>query len=284
MSVIGSIIPKQVEPKSAWRWVLMAIDLAGRRTLLWLSFTLCMSVVMLLVKDSYVLTNLISIATLFIVTIIAESVDDTVPPSYLELIRLIYRAMPKVLYATSLFLLILCSLQLIYNVIFYDISKYLELFYEHTPYVSSGETFRGAIANIFSPAMSGLIVGYLNITCGFAWFYFSLYYFLGAVGVHGWYLAYHGLIINLRTIVPLLIVLSILSMVLCVIFPLLAPILYCIFGAILYVSFREVYLEREDNEPISSKSISFIDKYSVDSKQALVHNKDKSIHSYSKSR
>ena len=243
------IEPRQAEPGALWRWSRQAIELIGRGFGFWLGLMLLLCLWMFAGQGLPIVDGILALSTFFSSILIAAKLDRAQRTSLSEVLRMLRQHGRSILLfstmisiAGALIWIVLLSRPEVpwWNVLYTERNRVSEL---------STDWFR-ALRQIFIYAAYALGLSYfgLNIPGLTSFFQFPCVTLLGLPFRQAYLLSAEAQVRNLGAILSIGLAFMVLPFLWVLILPPLVPVLYAFFGALSYVSFREIFLGIRDNQ------------------------------------
>jgi hypothetical protein len=243
------IEPRVVGISALGRWIRQALELLWRGAGFWLALTLLMCLWMFMVHRTPILGGVLAVSSLLSCTLIAAQVDRSGSirlGDVLEMLKVHARTLLSfasivTLAGALIWLVLLARPEVAWWNIFYTERNAVEML--------SGDWFV-ALRQIFvySAFALGLCYFGLNIPGVTSFFQFPCMTLLALPYRAAWRLSGAGQIRNLAPMLGIGLLFVVLPVVAGLLLPPLVPVLYCFFGALIYVSFREIFLGIGENQ------------------------------------
>jgi hypothetical protein len=253
------IEPRTAAPGALLRWVRQASQLLRRGLGSWVGLVLLMSLWLTVAHRFPLLAGLLAFGTLLACILIAAQLDRTGPLRIGEVFAMLRSHAPVLLPYTAgvvavgavVWAVLLARPGVGWWNILYTSRNAMEAL------SSDGYT---ALRQIFVyPAFAlGLSYFGLNIPGLTSFFQFPCMTLLGLPFREAWRLGAAGQMRNLGPLLSVGALFIVLPVVCGVWLPFLVPVLYCFFGALCYVAFREIYLGVAENRPVVSAAASAV--------------------------
>ena len=242
--------PRKAAPGALWRWSRQALQLLWRGRGFWLALSLLMCLGLFFVHRLPLVAGLLAFGTLLACILIAARLDRAGPLRLGEVLTmlgshrrvLLPYTLGVVLVGGIVWALLLARPGVPWWNILYTSRNAVEML--------SSDGFEALRQVFVYPAFAlGLSYFGLNIPGLTSFFQFPCMTLLGLPYREAWRLGATGQVLNLLPLLTVALLFVVLPVVCGVWLPYLVPVLYCFFGALCYVSFREIYLGIPENRP-----------------------------------
>ncbi len=242
------IEPRQAEPGAVMRWSRQSCALIRRGAAFWLGITLAFCVWMFLGQRLPIVDGALALIAFFSSVVIAARLDRPQGATLTEVIaalaehaRTILLFAGLIAIAGSLIWMLILARPGVpwWNALYSERNIVAEL--STDPFTALRQLF------VYSAYALGLIYFALNIPGLTSLFQFPLHALLGAPWRTAYRLSAAAQVKNLAAILGLGILFIVLPVVFVLTLPPLVPLLYCFFGALSYVAFREIFLGIGEN-------------------------------------
>ena len=242
--------PRKAAPGALWRWSRQALQLLWRGRGFWLALSLLMCLGLFFVHRLPLIAGLLAFGALLACILIAARLDRAGPLRLGEVLTmlgshrrvLLPYTLGVVLVGGIVWTLLLARPGVPWWNILYTSRNAVEML--------SSDGFEALRQVFVYPAFAlGLSYFGLNIPGLTSFFQFPCMTLLGLPYREAWRLGATGQVLNLLPLLTVALLFVVLPVVCGVWLPYLVPVLYCFFGALCYVAFREIYLGVAENSP-----------------------------------
>lgn len=242
------IEPRQVEPGAVWRWTRQALSLIARGWIWWFGLALLGCLGIFLGNRFPIFEGMLALATFFASILVAARLDRAQRASFGEILAMLMTQLPRILTFAGL---IAVAGAIIWMLLLSrpDVAWWHAIYSERNALPMLSEDWMLAARQVFVYSAYALGLSYfgLNIPGLTAFFQFPASSLLGIGWRDAYRLSAQGQVKNLPAMLGIGLLFVVLPAVSALALPELVPLLYCFFGALSYVAFRDIFLGIPDN-------------------------------------
>jgi len=243
------IEPRQAEPRAIWRWSRQAIQLVGRGFSFWLGLTALVCLWMFMGQRLPILDAILALSTFFASILIAAQLDRQRFATLSDVLAML-RVNARSILLFSTVIAIAGALIWILLLSRPEVPWWNAFYTERHQVVEFSPELYKALRQIFVYAAYALGLCYfgLNIPGLTSFFQFPCVTLLGLSFRQAYFVSADAQVRNMPAILSIGLTFMLLPIVWVLLLPPLVPLLYAFFGALAYVSFREIFLGVGENQ------------------------------------
>lgn len=248
--------PRKAAPGAVWRWSKQALQLLWRGRGFWLALSLLMCLWLFFAHRLPLVAGGLAFGTLLSCILIAARLDRAGPLRLGEVLAML-RGHARVLVPYTLGVVAVGALVWVVLLARPGVAWWNILYTSRNAVEALSTDGFTALRQIFVyPAFAlGLSYFGLNIPGLTSFFQFPCMTLLGLPFREAWRLGAAGQVLNLLPLLTVALLFVVLPVLCGLWLPFLVPVLYCFFGALCYVAFREIYLGIAENRPAQVASV-----------------------------
>jgi len=242
--------PRTAAPGALWRWQRQAAELLWRGAGFWLGLSLLMCLTMFAAHRWPLLEGVLAVTSLLACVLIAAEIDRSGRSAPSEVLAML-RAHARVLLGFAALITVAGALVWVLLLARPGVAWWNVLYTaRNSVEVLSPDGFI-AVRQVFvySAFALGLTYFGLNIPGLTSFFQYPCMTLLGLPFRDAWRLSAAGQMRNLLPMLGIALMFVVLPVLFGLLLPPFVPVLYCFFGALSYVAFREIFLGIAENQP-----------------------------------